>query len=128
MKALLKISESCLGKCIVTFLILTLISSLFSICHISSLLLGFFSYLTDLLFSVFGQIKFVRVPKKMGGHHRGFAFVEFLTSEQAKKAKNALANTHLYGRHLVLEYAKDDDSLEAIRAKTAKQFGADTDE
>lgn len=29
------------------------------------------------LFSAFGSVKRVRIPKKMGGEHRGFAFVDF---------------------------------------------------
>ena len=28
------------------------------------------------LFSAFGSVKKVRIPKKMGGNHRGFAFVD----------------------------------------------------
>lgn len=44
----------------------------------------------------------------MGGEHRGFAFVEFSTAQEAQSAKVALSATHLYGRHLVLEWAKED--------------------
>lgn len=33
------------------------------------------------LFSSFGQLKRVRLPKKFDGGHRGFAFVDFLTSQ-----------------------------------------------
>jgi len=76
------------------------------------------------IFSVFGQIKAVRVPKKPNGKHRGFAFVEFLTIQEAKKAMESVKHTHLYGRHLVLEFADEDASLEAIREKTAKHFAA----
>ncbi|RUS86269.1 hypothetical protein EGW08_005961 [Elysia chlorotica] len=38
------------------------------------------------LFKVFGELKFVRLPKKLGGTgpHRGFAFVDFLTKQDAK--------------------------------------------
>ncbi|KAL9183533.1 hypothetical protein ACHAXT_004389 [Thalassiosira profunda] len=57
------------------------------------------------LFGAFGQLKRVRLPKKFDGTHRGFAFVEFVTKKEAAKAMAALARTHLYGRHLVLEYA-----------------------
>ncbi|CAM9214696.1 unnamed protein product [Chrysoparadoxa australica] len=59
------------------------------------------------LFSKFGQLKKVRMPKKFDGSHRGFAFVEFLTPQEALSAYTALASTHLYGRHLVLEWAED---------------------
>lgn len=54
-------------------------------------------------FSKFGsgcQIKSLRLPKKLG-NHRGFAFVEFVTKQEAQNALKALSNTHLYGRHLV---------------------------
>lgn len=33
------------------------------------------------LFSSFGQLKRVRLPKKFDGGHRGFAFVDFLSSQ-----------------------------------------------
>ena len=36
-------------------------------------------------------------------------------------AFKALFNSHLYGRHLVLEWAQDDDSVETLRAKTARK-------
>jgi multiple RNA-binding domain-containing protein 1 len=53
------------------------------------------------LFNPFGQIKSVRLPKKFDGNHRGFAFVEFITRQEAQNAFEALQSTHLYGRHLV---------------------------
>ncbi|XP_051888298.1 probable RNA-binding protein 19 [Pristis pectinata] len=77
------------------------------------------------LFSTFGEIKSVRLPKKMGGTglHRGFGFVEFLTKQEAKKAFSALCHsTHLYGRRLVLEWADSEDTLETLRKKTAEHY------
>lgn len=59
--------------------------------------------------------------------HRGFAFVEFLTKQEAKQAYDALVHTHFYGRHMVLEYAKADDTLEELRAKTKRKFQAGED-
>ncbi|KAJ0048231.1 hypothetical protein Pint_16350 [Pistacia integerrima] len=53
---------------------------------------------------------------------RGFAFVEFVTKQEAQNALQALSSTHLYGRHLVLERAKEGESLEELRARTAAQF------
>ncbi|ONK55952.1 uncharacterized protein A4U43_C10F2630 [Asparagus officinalis] len=73
------------------------------------------------LFSPFGQVKSLRLPMKFGGH-RGFAFVEFVTKQEAQNAFQALSSTHLYGRHLVLERAKEGESLEELRARTAAQF------
>ncbi|KMS99233.1 hypothetical protein BVRB_2g046710 [Beta vulgaris subsp. vulgaris] len=74
------------------------------------------------LFSPFGQIKTLRLPMKVG-KHRGFAFIEFVTKQEAQNALNALSSTHLYGRHLVLERAKEGETLEELRARTAVQFG-----
>ncbi|KDO54862.1 hypothetical protein CISIN_1g036201mg [Citrus sinensis] len=74
------------------------------------------------------------------GNHRGFAFVEYVTKQEAQNALEALSNTHLYGRHLifsvahdqiisiiaptfqVMERAKEGESLEELRARTAAQF------
>lgn len=65
------------------------------------------------LFSAFSEIRSVRLPRKAQqfshhreNHHRGFAFVEFLSESEAVRAMETLRATHLYGRHLVLEYAK----------------------
>ena len=70
------------------------------------------------LFSAFGVVKRVRIPKKVGNVHRGFAFVEFSSSQEASHAMSALRNTHLYGRHLVLEWAKEnDDGVDELRKK-----------
>ncbi|KAL3523166.1 hypothetical protein ACH5RR_016000 [Cinchona calisaya] len=73
------------------------------------------------LFSPFGQIKSLRLPMRFG-NHRGFAFVDYVTKQEAKNALEALSNTHLYGRHLVLERAKEGESLEELRARTAAQY------
>ncbi|XP_036849267.1 probable RNA-binding protein 19 isoform X4 [Manis javanica] len=77
------------------------------------------------LFSTFGELKTVRLPKKMTGTgaHRGFGFVDFLTKQDAKKAFSALCHsTHLYGRRLVLEWADSEVTLQALRRKTAEHF------
>ncbi|OEL19567.1 Multiple RNA-binding domain-containing protein 1 [Dichanthelium oligosanthes] len=73
------------------------------------------------LFSPFGQIKSLRLPMKFGSH-RGFGFVEYVTKQEAQNALQALASTHLYGRHLVIERAKEGETLEELRARTAAQF------
>ncbi|XP_073438658.1 probable RNA-binding protein 19 [Dendrobates tinctorius] len=77
------------------------------------------------LFSTFGELKTVRLPRKMAGTgaHRGFGFVDFVTKQDAKRAFNALCHsTHLYGRRLVLEWADTEESVEALRRKTAEQY------
>jgi len=78
------------------------------------------------LFGSFGQLKKVRLPKKFDGSHRGFAFVEYLTGKEALAAMNALSRTHLYGRHLVLEWASVDEEtnsgkhMEKLREKAKR--------
>ena len=79
------------------------------------------------LFGSFGQLKKVRLPKKFDGTHRGFAFCEFVTCKEAQNAMTTLSRTHLYGRHLVLEWAEaaDEDGsgkvdVDAIREKTKR--------
>ncbi|XP_010529287.1 PREDICTED: multiple RNA-binding domain-containing protein 1 isoform X2 [Tarenaya hassleriana] len=75
------------------------------------------------LFSPFGQIKSLRLPSKLGDReHRGYAFVEFMTKQEALNAMKALSNTHLYGRHLLLEWAEDDESMEKKRKRSAAKY------
>ena len=78
------------------------------------------------LFSTFGTLKTVRLPRKQSvgsGEHRGFGFVEFSTKEDARRAFESLSHsTHLYGRRLVLEWAEQEESLDAIRKRTAEHF------
>ncbi|KDO34220.1 hypothetical protein SPRG_19058 [Saprolegnia parasitica CBS 223.65] len=76
------------------------------------------------LFGAFGQLKTVRMPKKFDGKHRGFAFIEFLTEAEAKSAFASLASSHLYGRHLVLEWADDADDMETLRAKASRDLAS----
>lgn len=72
-------------------------------------------------------MKAVRLPKKISSSeedsHKGYGFVDFLTSGDAKKAFEALCqSTHLYGRRLVLEWATvgDEDNVDALRKRTAQ--------
>eukprot|EP00934_Nitzschia_sp_Nitz4_P005479 Nitzschia sp. Nitz4//scaffold228_size32365//24691//27129//NITZ4_007909-RA/size32365-processed-gene-0.33-mRNA-1//1//CDS//3329542828//5469//frame0 len=77
------------------------------------------------LFGTFGQLRRIRLPKKFDGSHRGFAFVEFLTHKEALAAMTSLSRTHLYGRHLVLEWATDDDQdVERLREKATKDVSS----
>ncbi|KAL5276299.1 RBM19 family protein [Megaselia abdita] len=79
------------------------------------------------IFKAFGELKAVRLPKKISSSeedsHKGYGFVDFNTSGEAKKAFDALCqSTHLYGRRLVLEWATvgDEDNVEALRKRTAQ--------
>ncbi|KAL6499990.1 hypothetical protein OROGR_027900 [Orobanche gracilis] len=76
------------------------------------------------LFASFGQIKSLRLPKKFRSRG-GFAFIEYVTQQEAQNALTALSNTHLYGRHLVIERAKVGESLDELRARAAAQFSED---
>lgn len=76
------------------------------------------------LFKSFAQVKKVRLPKKFDGNHRGFGFIEFLSKTDAKKACEMLEHTYLYGRHLVIEWAKEDNSVEELREKAKRQIDA----
>lgn len=79
------------------------------------------------LFSSFGQLKSVRVPKKFDKSARGFAFVEFLLPKEAESAMNQLEGVHLLGRRLVMQYAEQDAQdaeakIEKMTKKVKKQF------
>ncbi|SGZ41756.1 related to Multiple RNA-binding domain-containing protein 1 [Hanseniaspora guilliermondii] len=79
------------------------------------------------LFSSFGQLKSVRVPKKFDKSARGFAFVEFLLPKEAESAMNQLEGVHLLGRRLVMQYAEQDAQdaeakIEKMTNKVKKQF------
>lgn len=77
------------------------------------------------LFKSYGELKAVRLPKKLvgTGRHRGFVFIEYHTKTDAKKAFSALCqSTHLYGRRLVLEWAQTEQDIEEIRKRTIKRF------
>uniref|UniRef100_A0A914UJ90 RRM domain-containing protein n=1 Tax=Plectus sambesii TaxID=2011161 RepID=A0A914UJ90_9BILA len=82
------------------------------------------------LFGAFGELRSLRIPKKTGSGdaHRGFGFVDYLTKADAKRAFEALVHsTHLYGRRLVLEWAKSEETLGELREKTAEHFATGAD-
>ncbi|TGZ67017.1 hypothetical protein CRM22_005026 [Opisthorchis felineus] len=58
------------------------------------------------LFSPIGGLIRVRLPQKPSGGHRGFAFLEFATIDQAEMALKTLGkDTHFLGRRLNIEFA-----------------------
>jgi multiple RNA-binding domain-containing protein 1 len=75
-------------------------------------------------FSAHGQLKSVRLPKKFDRRSRGFAFLEFLTRQEADNAYETLRHTHLLGRHLVLEWATEgEQDLDMLRQKAGVGYG-----
>ncbi|TKX22842.1 RNA recognition motif-containing protein 14 [Elsinoe australis] len=79
------------------------------------------------LFGAYGQLRSVRVPKKIGQSTRGFAFAEFTTPKEAENARDALQNTHLLGRRLVIDYAAEDpedaeEEIEKMQSKVGSQL------
>jgi multiple RNA-binding domain-containing protein 1 len=77
------------------------------------------------LFAPYGSLRSVRVPKKFDSTSRGFGFVEFSTQRDATNAMNALKNTHLLGRHLVLTFAEtESDDPEKELEKMQQKVGA----
>ncbi|KAK5678702.1 Multiple RNA-binding domain-containing protein 1 [Elasticomyces elasticus] len=76
------------------------------------------------LFGAYGQLRSVRVPKKMDNGARGFGFADFTTPKEAQSAIEALKDTHLLGRRLVLDFAEGDpDDAEAEIEKMQKKVG-----
>jgi multiple RNA-binding domain-containing protein 1 len=60
-----------------------------------------------------------------GEGHRGFCFIDFMSVGDARRAMDALAHsTHLYGRRLVLEWAKIEESMDELRSKTKRKAHA----
>ncbi|CAE6455062.1 unnamed protein product [Rhizoctonia solani] len=79
------------------------------------------------LFSAYGQLKSVRVPRKFNSQTRGFGFLDFISRREAENAFTALQHTHLLGRHLVLQWAEDGAAdIEQLRKATKTGWGDGT--
>ena len=80
--------------------------------------------------SAYGTLKSLRLPRKAvlastgAQSTRGFAFLEFTTHIEAARAMEALKHTHLLGRHLVLEWAKERDGVgvDSLREKVGRDY------
>ena len=86
-------------------------------------------WLTCIPCSSHGQLKSVRLPKKFDHRSRGFAFLEFVTRQEAENAYAALKHTHLLGRHLVLQWAEEDTAVnvDELRRRAGVGFGGGND-
>lgn len=79
------------------------------------------------IFGAYGQLRSLRMPKKFDSSTRGFAFADFTSAREAESAMDALRNTHLLGRRLVLEFAAEDpedaeEQLEKMQQKVGRQL------
>lgn len=69
-------------------------------------------------YSAYGELKSVRLPRKIDHKTRGFAFLDFASRRDAEAAFAALEHTHLLGRHLVLQWAEQgEQEVEQLRAR-----------
>ena len=78
------------------------------------------------LFGAYGKLRSVRVPRKFDSSTRGFAFADFVTAREAENAMDALRNTHLLGRRLVLDFAAEEtidpeEEIEKMQKKVGRQ-------
>ena len=78
------------------------------------------------LFGSYGQLRSVRVPQRFDSSTRGFAFADFVTAREAESAMDALRDTHLLGRRLILDFAAEDavdpeQEIEKMQQKIGKQ-------
>lgn len=80
------------------------------------------------LFGAYGQLRSVRVPQKFDRTARGFGFADFVSAREAENAMDALKNTHLLGRRLVLEFVNEEavDPEEEL-ARLEKKVGEQVD-
>ena len=74
----------------------------------------------------YGHLRTIRVPKKSDSSTRGFAFADFATAREAENAMDALRDTHLLGRRLVLDFAVEESidpeqQIEKMQQKVSKQ-------
>lgn len=68
----------------------------------------------------YGHIQSLRLPKKFDNSTRGFAFIEFTTASDACSAMESLKHTHLLGRHLVLQWAEEENLGGAVEKTRGK--------
>lgn len=78
------------------------------------------------LFGAYGQLRSIRLPRKMDRGARGFAFADFTTPKEAENAIDALRDTHLLGRRLVIDFASEEAEdaeaeIEKMQAKVGGQ-------
>ena len=85
------------------------------------------------LYRLYGSVALlagVRIPKKPDGTSRGFAFLDFQSKTDARRAIEELEDVHLLGRRLVLQAPTQDDLANVeealVRTKRRLDSGAST--
>ena len=65
--------------------------------------------------NTYARVKSIRMTKKADGSgHRGFAFLDFNTKQEAAAALENLGNVHLYDRHLIVQPAEKGRNVESL--------------
>jgi multiple RNA-binding domain-containing protein 1 len=60
------------------------------------------------------------LPQKFDNTPRGFAFIEFTTANDARNAMESLKHTHLLGRHLVIQWAEEEEAVSGLEKMRGK--------
>jgi RNA recognition motif-containing protein len=85
------------------------------------------------VFSKYGSITRINIPRTLAGLNRGFAFVDFETADQAREAANQLNNTKFRSQILQVELSKESKvkplakSVQAERRSPSVVPGFDTE-
>lgn len=77
------------------------------------------------IFSKYGKVMRVNIPKNMSGKPKGFCFLDFETKEQAEEAVSELNNTKL--RHQILQVSLSKPSKVKTTAKSISQEAVDAE-
>ncbi|NXV24957.1 RBM28 protein, partial [Cepphus grylle] len=75
------------------------------------------------LFSPFGTVLEVNIPKKTDGKMRGFAFVQFRNVPEASKALRAMNMKEIKGRPVAVDWAVAKDKYRATQGGQAEGEG-----
>lgn len=71
------------------------------------------------VFSKYGSVTRINIPQTLSGISRGFAFLDFETAEQARKAAEALNHTKFRGQVLQVELSKESKVKHSARSTQA---------
>ncbi|NXX07873.1 RBM28 protein, partial [Larus smithsonianus] len=80
------------------------------------------------LFSPFGAVLEVNIPKKPDGKMRGFAFVQFRNVPEASKALRAMNMKEIKGRPVAVDWAVAKDKYRATQGSKEGRGGEGEEE